>query len=984
MSWFKKLMNLMFDDEPSETEETIDPALHKNEKTQPVKRRTVGRFQNHQNSSAARMVSRYPVEGKFRFPLIDDQEEIGRYSAARKQSYSKKQDREEHEATAYTRERQKEKPSKEEMSPPSKVEKTEPFKPSEIPSPIYGFGGRKGTNKTAEGQAGEKPQEQGSNSKFRPSEIPSPIYGFGGRDKNGASSSKPPEERSKGGFMPSQVPSPIYGYGERKPDTIINPGLWKLSEIQKKKMPDPVLMEELLKEPAASKEPVILSEEEVRNLPVRDIQEEKAEEPMAKPVPQMVKEPVLIIDEFRKETIEPAQAELLPEPEPIQPAEPFEERKNELVVVHETPEEVVFELPPESQELKESEDEQQMEPAISEVEEPKALEPEEEVMIELPAEEHELKKTEAEQQMEPPIAAIEEPTVLEPKEEEVPAVTNRIKTDQEEEVLMEKPASQEPEAKEEAVTRRETEKKPGGTYIPFNVLMLKKDRKPAASAPVATRPAAPVESSVKTAEVAPVMEEEADLSFPPLELLQNPPVQEEDDSLWMEEQRDLLQLTLDNFNVNAKVVNMTKGPSVTRLEVQPAPGVKVNKITNLSDDIKLSLSAKDIRIEAPIPGKNTIGIEVPNRYSQPVFLREILQSGEFRDSTSPLTVALGLDLSGEPIVTDLQKMPHGLIAGATGSGKSVCINSILVSLMYKASPDDVRLLLIDPKMVELAPYNAIPHLVTPVITDPKEATTALKWTVEEMERRYEAFARHGVRDIKRFNDKMKREQLYANKMPYIVVVIDELADLMMVSPQDVEEAICRIAQKARACGIHLLVATQRPSVDVITGLIKANIPTRTAFAVSSAVDSRTIIDMSGAERLLGKGDMLFLENGSSKAVRIQGNFVSDDEIERVTAFVKEQHPTNYLFSREELIQSNQTVEPEDDLFEEACYYVLDVGAASSSSIQRRFRVGYNRAARLVEMMEGFGLVSEAMGSKPRTVLMTSDEFQSKLYSEAEV
>ncbi|KSU83620.1 DNA segregation ATPase FtsK/SpoIIIE, S-DNA-T family [Fictibacillus enclensis] len=948
MSWFKKLMNLMFDDEPSETEETIDPALHKNEKTEPVKGRTVGRFQNHQNSSAARMVSRYPVEGKFRFPLIDDQEEIGRHTPARKQSYAKKQTgREGQETARYTRERQKENLSKEEPAkPPLKEEKTQPFKPSEIPSPIYGFGSRNGTNQVGSGQAGEnRYSAQDSNSKFRPSEIPSPVYGFGGRDKSGQSPSKKTEERPKGGFMPSQVPSPIYGYRERKPDTIVNPGLWKLSEIQKKKMPDPALMEELLKEPVSGKEPVILSEEEGRNLPVA---QEKMEDPIEEPIPQMQmkKEPVLLIDEFRKETIEPAQAELLPEPQLELPAEPSEARGNELHVAQLPGDEVIFELPPERMDLKEPEDEQI-----------------EQVQV---------------------VAEVEEPTALEPEEEEASAVKNRTVTDQEDANLIAEPALPEPSLKEEVVTRREPEKKPGGSYIPFNVLMLKKDRKSTANHTGDKKTPSPVETKATVNEVTPISAEEADLSFPPLELLQNPPVQEEDDSLWMEEQRDLLQLTLDNFNVNAKVVNMTKGPSVTRLEVQPAPGVKVNKITNLSDDIKLSLSAKDIRIEAPIPGKNTIGIEVPNLYSQPVFLREILQTEEFRNSSSPLTVALGLDLSGDPIVTDLQKMPHGLIAGATGSGKSVCINSILISLMYKASPEDVRLLLVDPKMVELAPYNAIPHLVTPVITDPKEATTALKWTVEEMERRYEAFARHGVRDIKRFNDKMKREQLYANKMPYIVVVIDELADLMMVSPQDVEEAICRIAQKARACGIHLLVATQRPSVDVITGLIKANIPTRTAFAVSSAVDSRTIIDMSGAERLLGRGDMLFLENGSSKAVRIQGNFVSDDEIERVTAFVKEQHSTNYLFSREELIQSNQTVEQEDDLFEEACYYVLDMGAASSSSIQRRFRVGYNRAARLVEMMEAFGLVSEAMGSKPRTVLMTNEEFQSKLYSEAEV
>ncbi|KZE64608.1 hypothetical protein AWM68_10735 [Fictibacillus phosphorivorans] len=538
------------------------------------------------------------------------------------------------------------------------------------------------------------------------------------------------------------------------------------------------------------------------------------------------------------------------------------------------------------------------------------------------------------------------------------------------------------EQKVESQPKREAPKS-GGQYVPFNVLMLKKDRKSQANKSQAhplqqNRHIATTERSVPVTDG--IRENQL---FVPLSFLNKAKVSLEDDDLWLNEQKQTLQSTLDNFNVNAKVVHMTKGPAVTRFEVQPAPGVKVNKITNLTDDIKLSLAARDIRIEAPIPGKNAIGIEVPNQHSRAVFLREIIEHDVFKDSASSLTVALGLDISGAPVVTDLQKMPHGLIAGATGSGKSVCINSILVSLLYKSKPEDVRLLLVDPKMVELAPYNHIPHLVTPVITDAKEATAALKWAVEEMERRYEEFAKTGVREIKRYNQKMEEEQHYKNKMPYIVVVIDELADLMMVSPQEVEEAICRIAQKARACGIHLLLATQRPSVDVITGLIKANVPTRTAFAVSSAIDSRTILDMSGAERLLGRGDMLFMENGSNKAVRIQGTFVSDEEIEEVTRYVKEEYQTDYLFTREELIQHQQTTEVEDELFEEACYYVIEVGAASSSSLQRRFRIGYNRAARLVDMMEGFGLVSEAMGSKPRHVLLTQEELESRLYSGVE-
>ena len=463
--------------------------------------------------------------------------------------------------------------------------------------------------------------------------------------------------------------------------------------------------------------------------------------------------------------------------------------------------------------------------------------------------------------------------------------------------------------------------------------------------------------------------------FPQMNLL-NPPVIVEDDTEWLLYQEELLNQTLQNFNVGASVVNVTQGPAVTRFEVQPEPGVKVNKITNLSDDIKLSLAARDIRIEAPIPGKHTIGIEVPNQKSRPVFINEIIQSPVFRESASPLTAVLGLDISGKPIVTDLKKMPHGLIAGATGSGKSVCINTILVSLLFKASPEDLKLLLIDPKMVELAPYNRIPHLVSPVITDVKAATASLKWAVEEMERRYELFAHSGVRDINRFNELAIKHKQYSDKLPFIVIIIDELADLMMMSPADVEEAICRIAQKARACGIHLIVATQRPSVDVITGLIKANIPTRIAFSVSSQVDSRTIIDISGAEKLLGRGDMLFLENGSSKPVRLQGTFVSDEEIDLVVGHVREQREPDYLFEQEELLKKAQVTEEEDELFYEACEFIIEQGLASTSSLQRRFKIGYNRAARLMDMLESNGFITSANGSKPREVLITLADLES--------
>ncbi|MEL3973263.1 DNA translocase FtsK [Rossellomorea oryzaecorticis] len=600
----------------------------------------------------------------------------------------------------------------------------------------------------------------------------------------------------------------------------------------------------------------------------------------------------------------------------------------------------------------------------------------------------------------------EEPAPLLPEEAE----TNS-KNEPEEPV-----EKQELNQKLETIQNREVEpKKKKRSHLPFNVLMLKQDkrqmnqrhrtngapeRQPVYSAPqnreerVDASPVQPVqqhhsEARVEFSQSDAVQGEEAAKSyselassvksskgytFPEMDYLM-PPVSKKLSGEWLESQQSLLDETLHNFNVRAKVVNVTQGPSVTRFEVQPEPGVKVNKITNLADDIKLSLAAKDIRIEAPIPGKHTIGIEVPNRESRPVCISEVIASPSFQESESALTAALGLDISGQPIVTDLSKMPHGLIAGATGSGKSVCINSILVSLLYKASPDELKLLLIDPKMVELAPYNRIPHLVSPVITDVKAATAALKWAVEEMERRYELFAHTGVRDIKRFNELAKRNKQYNDMLPYLVIVIDELADLMMMSPADVEEAICRIAQKARACGIHLIIATQRPSVDVITGLIKANVPTRVAFSVSSGVDSRTIIDGSGAERLLGKGDMLFLENGSSKPVRLQGTFVSDDEIDEIINHVREQREPDYLFQQDELIKKAQVTEEEDELFFEACEFVIDQGGASASSLQRRFRIGYNRAARLMEMMEKSGVISESRGSKPRDVLISESELE---------
>jgi len=462
---------------------------------------------------------------------------------------------------------------------------------------------------------------------------------------------------------------------------------------------------------------------------------------------------------------------------------------------------------------------------------------------------------------------------------------------------------------------------------------------------------------------------------PSLEFL-SPPEEKTEDRDWLESQADALVESLSYFQVTAQVEAITQGPAVTQFEITVGHGTKVSKIRNLSDDLKLALAAKDIRIQAPIPGKSTIGIEIPNRISRAVQLSEVTCSDSFKNSESPLEAALGLDLTGEPVTIDLRKMPHGLIAGATGSGKSVCINSILISLLYKANPNELKLMLIDPKMVELAPFNHIPHLVSPVITDVKAATAALKWAVEEMERRYQLFAHVGVRDLPRYNKLADSKGEHGHKLPYILIVIDELADLMMMSPADVEEAICRIAQKARACGIHLIVATQRPSVDVITGLIKSNIPTRIAFAVSSQVDSRTILDTQGAERLLGRGDMLYLGNGMSDPIRLQGTFVTDDEIEEIIEHVRSQGEPDYFFQQDELLKKTEMVEEQDELFEEVCRFVHEQGTASTSSIQRKYHIGYNRAARLIDMLESQGYISEQRGSKPREVYITDSDLTS--------
>ncbi len=438
-----------------------------------------------------------------------------------------------------------------------------------------------------------------------------------------------------------------------------------------------------------------------------------------------------------------------------------------------------------------------------------------------------------------------------------------------------------------------------------------------------------------------------------------------------------LEVTLKNFGVDAKVTEVTKGPAITMYEVLPAPGVKVSKIVNLTDDIALALAASQIRIIAPIPGKSAIGIEIPNKDTTMVTAREVFESDEFRKTDSKLSFALGKEITGKTMVADLAKMPHLLIAGSTGSGKSVCVNTIINSILFNAKPDEVKLLMIDPKVVELSHYNGIPHLILPVVVDPKKASIALNWAVNEMGNRYKTFAEHVVKDINSYNRKAETQpELNLEKMPKIVILVDELADLMMAAPNQVEDAICRLAQMARAAGIHLIVATQRPSVDVITGLIKANIPSRIAFAVSSQIDSRTILDMAGAEKLLGKGDMLFYPLGANKPVRIQGAFLADSEVEDIVEFVKKQ--VDGVEYQEEIladVPETASAMEADELLKDAVELVVETGQASISMLQRKFRVGYNRAARLVDQMEERGIVGPSLGSKPREVLLTRLELE---------
>lgn len=497
--------------------------------------------------------------------------------------------------------------------------------------------------------------------------------------------------------------------------------------------------------------------------------------------------------------------------------------------------------------------------------------------------------------------------------------------------------------------------------------------------PEATKPEVQKEAAQQPA--APAEPAEKPYVFPPISLLGRDPGNAGGSGI-LEQQKNgrKLEMTLKSFGVEARVINVSAGPTVTRYEVSPSQGVKVSKIVNLADDIALNLAASGIRIEAPIPGKAAVGIEVPNKETKSVYLRTVLESDAFRKHPSKLAFALGEDITGNPIVTDIAKMPHLLIAGATGSGKSVCINTLITSILYKADPKEVKLLLVDPKVVELSVYNGIPHLLIPVVTDPKKASAALNWAVREMLERYNDFAACGVRDIKGFNAMKEEKGEPEAKMPQIVIIIDELADLMMAAPGEVEDSICRLAQMARAAGMHLIIATQRPSVDVITGVIKANIPSRLAFAVSSGIDSRTILDMVGAEKLLGKGDMLFYPSGQAKPSRIQGAFVTDKEVEQIVDFLRKSSRPGYT---QEMVDQITAVakttsgpsEETDEFFEQAVDLILEKEKASVSMLQRQFRIGYNRAARLMDELERRGLVGPEEGSKPRKVLITRAQWE---------
>ncbi|MCM3637111.1 FtsK/SpoIIIE domain-containing protein [Sporosarcina luteola] len=763
------------------------------------------------------------------------------------------------------------------------------------------------------------------NTKQESNSVPSPKARTVKADETETNKKTIIQKRSNRPFTPTEVPSPVYGYSRPKIDRFEDHQLGDRKEATEEN-PIPSRVESEYEQKKA--EPIneqSMADDEIHRIDLEEHAHTSGKEKFAETK----------IDEFvETESTEPVEREI--ETESTQPDE------REIETESTEPDEQEIEMEPTAAELVGQ---------FSETPNPTVKEE---------------------------FEASDDPELI-IAEEEIPAsieesmIEEMIETSSSEPVIEE---VNEPERIHEQKKER---------IVPFNVLMLKNDKlKYEERAKKASSQSAfdstkndsirtePIQEITKPNEPTEGLEEQPYYAFPSKDFLIQPEEHVEDTE-WLQSQSEKLEEALSYFAVQANVIEAVQGPTVTRFELTVGHGTKVSKVRNLTDDLKLALAAEDIRIQAPIPGTSSIGIEIPNRKPRAVRISEVIETKRFQDSESPLEAVLGLSLTGEPVTLDLRKMPHGMIAGATGSGKSVCINSILISLLYKASPTDLKMLLIDPKMVELAPFNGIPHLLSPVITDVKAATAALKWAVGEMERRYELFAHVGARNIERYNEMAEKDRKFSLKMPYLLIVIDELADLMMMAPADVEVSISRITQKARACGIHLIIATQRPSVDVITGTIKANVPTRIAFAVSSQIDSRTIIDTPGAERLLGKGDMLYLGSGQSSAVRLQGTFVTDAEIERIIEHVQNEAEPNYLFGQEDLLANTMEEEETDPLFADACEFIIDQGSASTSLLQRNFSIGYNRAAKLMDRMEKLGFISEQRGSKAREVYLTKSE-----------
>lgn len=940
MHWWKKFLSNFFSDKAMDEQiEHIESHTEENRK-------------NEQHEMKTRMIYQYP-KGEFRFPLIKDQPETPVSGRQRRQE-DRPHKNNGRKAPEVRQQRQGSRMTTETASRKIEPKNSQPFKPTHTPSPIYGFNRpvvkRKDTSTTPESELthykstsrSEKGEQGELNKKAVNGEEVLDVWSAESDaiDTEFESAVKTYDENE---VEAQNVPFEIKTWTQDQEIEEIN-------EEYEEKIPDRFLADSHEDDEATDEDSsmaldeIDLTESEAIDellLPEESVSVEEVHNPK-----ENLEEEMPVSSESEYESDQDSKNEPLPSAEAEEDDEErtlgddFSGSKGS-----ETSIELALEETAATAEMISDEETEAKEPAgTAEM---------------ISDEETEANETASTAEM------------ISGEETEANELASRAEMISNEETEANEPTKEEPTIDEEV---KENNQRPTRSHLPFNVLMLSQDRTRWQKQKERQKDKGEnVLSATKvTDETEKSSSETVHYELPGLELLK-PPVFKEENTEWLNEQTTLLDETMENFNVKARVVKASQGPSVTRFEVQPDKGVKVNKITNLSNDIKLSMAARDIRMEAPIPGTRSIGIELPNKESRPVQISEIIGKTAFSKAESPLTAVLGLDISGEPVVTDLRKMPHGLIAGATGSGKSVCINSILVSLLYKARPDELKLMLIDPKMVELAPYNHIPHLVSPVITDVKAATAALKWAVDEMERRYELFVHAGVRDIGRFNELAKTKGQKSEHLPYIVIIIDELADLMMVAPAEVEESICRIAQKARACGIHLLIATQRPSVDVITGLIKANVPTRIAFAVSSQVDSRTVIDVSGAEKLLGRGDMLFLNNGSVKPVRLQGTFVSDEEIDQVIEHVRNQGKPNYLFQQEELLKKAEIQENEDELLLDACEFVVKQGNASTSLLQRQFRIGYNRAARLMEMMEDQGVISGANGSKPRDVLIKEAE-----------